>query len=324
MTSRLTRLAAASAAALSIVAGTGACAPGQLPGELPAAAAAVTSVRILPLGDSITYGLGSADLASYRVELAQRLRSAGVQVDMVGSNRSGPAGADIDNEGHSGWRTDQIAAKADEWMSTYRPDVVLLHIGTNDMRSDDKAVGAAGRLADLLDQLLAASPDVTILVAKIIGAKDQAVGGSFQRRIDNYNAQIPSIVAIRAPRVRMVDQTGVDGTDVLDMLHPNEFGYKKMAWSWYRALQPVLAPGATNWPMVRNPFLATSKYIRQHASTGDTGRWWYLRTVTVTKHGKAIHSKQWQTKRTYREKYKVKVAGRTVTKTRTVNRWSAT
>jgi len=322
------RLATASFTALSIAAGIGVAVP-VLVDERPAAAADVAPVRILPLGDSITWGMGSVQLGSYRIDLAQRLAAAGVAVDMVGSNQSGPSGSDVDNEGHTGWRIGQIAEQADAWMSAYQPDVVLLHIGTNDMRSDDRAAGAAGRLAALIDQLLAASPDVQILVAKIIGAKDQAVAGAFQRRIDAYNAEIPSIVAARSPRVHMVDQTGVDGTDVLDMLHPNEFGYRKMAWTWYRALQPVLAPGATHWPETDNPFLATSKYIRQHTAAGAIGRWWHLRTSIVDVDGKPVRVERWLTLRMYTVRYRVKVAGkgqkpRYVTRTRTVHRWSPT
>jgi hypothetical protein len=35
---------------------------------------------------------------------------------------------------------------------------------------------------------------------------------------------------------------------LLDRLHPNEFGYKKMAWTWYRALEPLLNTGGRAWP----------------------------------------------------------------------------
>ena len=331
MTSRTLRIALAALAAVSVTAAAGGC-TSILPGEQPAAAATVAPVapvaapasapvRILPLGDSITYGLGSEQLGSYRVELAGRLAAAGITVDLVGSNDSGPSGADQDNEGHSGWRIDQIAEHASGWLEAYRPDVVLLHIGTNDMRSDEKAAGAPARLGALIDQLLIASPDVRILVAKIVGARDARFGGAYQQRIDAYNASVPAVVASRGARVRLVDQTGVDGTDLLDTLHPNEYGYSKMAWNWYRALQPVLGGGGPAWPMANNPFRATSKYLR---SVGDAGRWWHLRTITVQKAGKPVQVRCWQTKRTFVERYRVEASGRSVVRTRTVTRWSST
>ncbi|GLY93033.1 SGNH/GDSL hydrolase family protein [Actinoplanes sp. NBRC 103695] len=346
MTSRTLRVVLAALTAASVTAAAGGC-TSVLPGEQPAAAATIpaatvsaatipaatvsaatvpavadvrTPVRILPLGDSITYGLGSERLGSYRVELARRLASAGIAVDLVGSHASGPRGADQDNEGHSGWRIDQIAERAPGWIAAYQPDVVLLHIGTNDMRSDEKAAGAPVRLGALIDQLLIASPDVRILVAKIVGAKDTRVGGVYQQRIDAYNASVPAVVASRGARVRLVDQTGVDGTDLLDMLHPNEFGYSKMAWNWYRALQPVLRRGEPAWPMADNPFRATRKYLR---SAGDVGRWWHLRTFTVRKAGKPVQVRGWQTRRTFVERYRVEASGRSVVRTRAVTRWSS-
>ncbi|MEV6632064.1 SGNH/GDSL hydrolase family protein [Actinoplanes sp. NPDC051470] len=343
------RLALASVVALSVVGGAGACAV-ALPGATPAVAATVAEagpetvpaaesgletqpvaedgsgpVRIMPLGDSITYGIGSVRMGSYRVALQQRLRAAGVDVDFVGSQSSGAeAGVDRDNEGHSGWRIRQIAAEADGWMATYRPDIVLLHIGTNDMRSAAEAVGAADRLSLLIGQLLAASPDVRVLVAKVVGSNDETARRMYSKQIDAYNARIPAVVASKGERVGLVDQTGVDGTDLLDRLHPNEFGYQKMAWTWYRALQPLLNVGGAPWPMTDDPFRATTKYIRLFGPAGTEGRWWYLRPVTVERGGRKAESKQWQTRRTVTEKYRVKINGKVALRTRTVIRWSAT
>ncbi|MEV6488572.1 SGNH/GDSL hydrolase family protein [Actinoplanes sp. NPDC051633] len=191
-------------------------------------------LRIMPLGDSITYGLGDPDLGSYRDELGRKLAAAGVEVDFVGSMRSGPAGTDRDNEGHIGWRIDQIAARADHWMATYRPQVVLLHIGTNDMRTDEKATGAAGRLSELIDQLLADGPEVHVVVARIVGS-DKA---DYQRRIDAYNAAIPDLVATKGGRVHLADQHAIEGDQLGDPVHPNKKGYRAMAGNWFDVLDP--------------------------------------------------------------------------------------
>lgn len=317
------RLALAAAAGLSMVAGAVVG-----PASVPAAAVAQEApapVRIMPLGDSITFGLGSVRLGSYRVELQQRLRAAGVAVDFVGSQSAGSqAGVDRDNEGHPGWEIAEVTERVDGWLATYRPDVVLLHIGTNDMRTPAKASGAAVRLSRLIDRMLLASPDVRIMVAKITGANDEKSGRFYSRNIDPYNARIPAIVSSKGPRVRLVDQTGVDGTDLLDRLHPNEYGYKKMAWTWYRALEPLLNRTGRAWPQVNNPFRATAKHIRLHSSRGTDARWWHLRKITVTRHGKRVLTQQWQTRRTTTESYRAKAKGKWVTRTRTATRWSAT
>src|SRR5689334_12599304 len=90
------RLAAVAAAASLVLLGPAATADAG-PAAEPAPTAA--PLRIMPLGDSITYGVGSSALDSYRGALFWRLADAGVAVDYVGSMRSGNS-PDPDNEGH--------------------------------------------------------------------------------------------------------------------------------------------------------------------------------------------------------------------------------
>jgi lysophospholipase L1-like esterase len=151
------------------------------------AAVAARPIRIMPLGDSITYGVGSPSSSSYRAALWNRLAvQAGYAVDFVGSQRSG-ALPDQDNEGHSGWRIDEIAANIDGWLATSQPDVVLLHIGTNDMNQNYQVDTAPQRLAALADRILADRPSATVLVAKIVPSLDAGIQG----RINTFKAAIP-------------------------------------------------------------------------------------------------------------------------------------
>ncbi len=217
---------------------------------VPAGAAVTTRpIRIMPLGDSITWGEGSATTSSYRAPLFNRLTAgAGYAVDFVGSQRSG-ALPDTDNEGHSGWRIDQIAASADGWLATYQPDVILLHIGTNDMNQNYQVATAPQRLGGLIDQILAARPAATVLVAKIVPALDATI----QARINAFNAAVPGVVASRGARARLVDLSTLAAADLKDTLHPNDTGYARMAVRWYTALEPVLGDGR-DWPLLRAPF----------------------------------------------------------------------
>lgn len=66
----------------------------------PRAAAAPASLRVMPLGDSITWGVGSPSGNSYRGFLWNELAAEGHALDFVGSGRNGPM-SDPDNEGHS-------------------------------------------------------------------------------------------------------------------------------------------------------------------------------------------------------------------------------
>lgn len=73
--------------------------------------------------------------------------------------------SDPDNEGHSGYRIDQISALADASLTRYRPNVVTLEIGTNDLNGNYQPSTATARLKSLVDQITAAVPDATVLVA---------------------------------------------------------------------------------------------------------------------------------------------------------------
>lgn len=246
----MARLAGGMSAVLAVLAGvvcTVSPAAVDASGDGPAQAGA--PLRIMPLGDSITFGSGSRTKSSYRVDLYRRLVRAGMAVDFVGSVRSGPAGAgaDLDHEGHPGWRIGQIAERLDGWLAIYRPDVVLLHIGTNDMHTDARAAGAADRLSALIGQITAARPEAHVFVGRIVGAQDAPDHGAQQRRVNAFNAAVPGIVAARGPRVHLVDHSLVDEADLADKLHPDDGGYAKMSALWCRALLRV-RPGAEPSP----------------------------------------------------------------------------
>jgi lysophospholipase L1-like esterase len=82
------------------------------------------TITVLPLGDSITFGIGSNDFNSYRQFLQTRLADDGVDTDFIGSVKSGIM-TDNDNEGHSGATIDQVSAFADAVLSQ-RPQVSQL------------------------------------------------------------------------------------------------------------------------------------------------------------------------------------------------------
>jgi lysophospholipase L1-like esterase len=207
----------------------------------PAPVAPVVPVlRIMPLGDSITYGLGSSNRGGYRVDLARRFAAAGFQVDFVGSQRAGPLGADDDNEGHGGWRIAQLAAGVSGWLAGYRPDVVLLHAGTNDLHTADSAA-AATRLGLLVNRIRRDAPTTQVFVARIIGSRRTAL----QRRINDYNADVARLVIARQdPLVVLVNQALVRAPDV----HPNDAGYAVMARNWFAAVASVDRPAAEPVP----------------------------------------------------------------------------
>jgi lysophospholipase L1-like esterase len=195
-------------------------------------------VRVMPLGDSITDGFNVP--GGYRINLWQRMAGGGYTVDFVGSGFNGPSSlGDHDHEGHSGWRIDQLDANIVNWLRTYTPRTVLLHIGTNDMNQNFDIANAPARLSALIDKIRATAPAVELFVAQITPESDPTL----ESRVNNYNAAIPGIVAQKGPMTHLVDMhSAITTGDLADGVHPNAAGYDKMGARWYSALQSV--PGS--------------------------------------------------------------------------------
>jgi lysophospholipase L1-like esterase len=215
------------------------------------AAATTPALRIMPLGDSITFGVGSSTGSSYRAVLWNLLTGAGDRLDFVGTQRSGQL-PDLDNEGHSGWIISQIAGIADSVLATYRPNIVTLHIGTNDMNRSIDVATAPARLGALIDQILRDAPDTTVLVATLVPSTDAGT----EARVVAYNQAIPGVVTQRqgqGKHVRLVDMSAVTAADMADSLHPNDNGYVKMANAFNLGVQQSLAAGWIHEPVQAGP-----------------------------------------------------------------------
>jgi lysophospholipase L1-like esterase len=199
--------------------------------------------KILPLGDSITYGLGVSDNASYRVELYKKAVAAKQKITFVGSLQSGPSMVDgmmfpRNNEGHSGWTISQVAGLIPSPALTNKPHIVLLMAGTNDMYVSPGPADAPKRLGMLLDKLTAADPQMFIVVAQITPAT------SYAAAVKTFNAAVPAIVQERitaGKHIKLVDMnTGFPMGALADGVHPSAPGYTFMAGVWYDAIKQWL------------------------------------------------------------------------------------
>ena len=112
--------------------------------------AAVT--RIMPLGDSITFGVGDESNGGYRGYLYQRLTSCGYAVDFVGSQTSGSI-PDPNHEGYPGWKAHEIRDNVYSWLRANPADIVLLHIGTNDISHGEYTPGVTAEIGQILDNI---------------------------------------------------------------------------------------------------------------------------------------------------------------------------
>ncbi len=202
----------------------------------------IATIKILPLGDSITQG--GSGYASYRRDLWFLLKDSAYKVDFIGSQDDFHEGIadnlkdfDLDHEGHWGWETGQIEAKLSGWLDDYQPNIVLLHAGTNDFDRGQSNDTTILELSSIIDTLRKNNPSVVILLAKIIPMKNKDTR-SINERIDflakRKNTKISPVV--------IVDQyKGYEPlNDNHDTYHPNVIGEGKIAKKWFDSLVPFL------------------------------------------------------------------------------------
>lgn len=221
--------------------GTGAGRNIASPGPTPARA-----IRYLPVGDSITDGYNLP--GGYRTLLWQLLvQQDGDRIDFVGSRSNGPADlGDKDEEGHGGWCIDGpcngegggdvVMPRIAGWMEQHQPDIISLHLGTNDIKKGADGAETARRLDRLVGRIYATDPDVYVIVVQIIPARADTA------KHDAYVAAVPGIAAryqAQGRRLAVVDMSRLlripdnysDGT------HPTRAGYDLMA----HALHPAVS-----------------------------------------------------------------------------------
>jgi lysophospholipase L1-like esterase len=269
--------------------------------------AVAAPVKIMPLGDSITGSPGC-----WRALLWNMLQSNGfTNIDFVGTQPPQGCGVayDGDNEGHGGALATNIVSQNElpGWLAATTPDIVLMHLGTNDVWSSLSTSTILAAYTTLVGQMRASNPAMKIIVAQIIPMNPSGCTTCAQGVV-NLDAAIPawaaSLSTAQSP-IAVVDQwTGFDdATDTVDGVHPNDSGNQKMANRWYPALAqflggtapapPTTAPPTTVPPTTVPPTTVPPTTTTVPASGGCTAVYtvtnqWpggYQTTVTVTNSG---------------------------------------
>ncbi len=206
------------------------------------------NLRIMPVGDSITAGYESNNPSlnwnGYRGPLASALQSQVGTYDYVGSQIDGII-PDPDNEGHIGKFISDIAGLITPQLQNYKPNLILLDIGANDCNTSATVSGAADRLSSLVNQIMSAEPDATLLLGQLIENGDSNDSPNGESCVQAVNNQLPSIVnalATQGKHILLVDMSAlVYPADYSDKLHPNDTGYQLMANAWDKGIQQVIA-----------------------------------------------------------------------------------
>ena len=177
-----------------------------------------------------------------RIRPSAILLSDDTGYDFVGSLSGGfmPNGNDIDHEGHSGEDSDFISINVSGFLDNNNADIILLHIGTND-------IAAAIPVADIRDSISGICSkiwqwgvindiDTRIILAKITNWSDpSSSGGLAVTELNGLLQTLGDDLFAAGNKISTVDMENalIYPDDLEDNVHPNVGGYSKMAYIWY-------------------------------------------------------------------------------------------
>jgi|GEM_PF-1372875 len=207
--------------------------------------------RIMPLGDSITCDTYHVDdrpkskKSGYRNYLWYKLRDISYSGNFIGSVTTGSAikpSFDGDNEGHPGWTSYEITESVYHFLAMNPPDVILLHIGTNDW---DRSPDGVEQILDEIDRFENDNGmNIKVILARIINRSHHS------SLISDFNDNIGQMARQRmnnGDNIKIIDMENGAGldyrSDLSDGTHPNDCGYEKMANVWFKALTGKASPG---------------------------------------------------------------------------------
>ncbi|GAD98951.1 conserved hypothetical protein [Paecilomyces variotii No. 5] len=238
-------------------------------------------LRVMPLGASITYGYKSSDGNGYREYFLDDLQADGWDVSMVGSVRHGDM-KENENEGHPGYRVNQIAQVAKKSLPR-KPNLILLNGGTNDGVDHYHVSSTGKRMNSLLDELYKAVPGTTILFSTLIPDKRAP------QEIDDINQQYRKLFAERQKAGDRIVLAEMDNGNITtknlqkDGIHPTDYGYHLMADIWYNTFGEAVEKGMLQAPAATSTSTSTATGSSE-AGTATSTDGGAVAATTTSKH----------------------------------------
>ena len=227
-----------------------------------------TSIKVMPLGDSITEGTNKYDdfaRPNYRIPLMKKLAANGFNVEALGYQKTcnadaagvqadpkyewhcGMSGQMCRTKGAAGWE-DSIDVALD---MAGEPDIVTFKIGTNDLKG---GVGNADTLfeawSNVVWKILKVRPATRIICGTVIDAPNNA---ALNTKVHAFNAKIADFIEhgdFPEGRVYLADlnsacpthdSEGAESGNYADSLHPTWTGHDKTSDCWLAKIKEVMA-----------------------------------------------------------------------------------
>ncbi|KAK8106361.1 carbohydrate esterase family 3 protein [Apiospora kogelbergensis] len=207
-------------------------------------------LRIMPVGASVTFGVGSTTGDSYRKDLLDLLKAQGTTAEMVGSRKNGKDLANNQVEATSGFVISQIAKAVQKATPQFKPNLVLLDAGTNNCNKGGDVPDAGTSVGAMIDEIYKDSPGATVVLATVLATKD-ADQDKCRVGVNTQYQVLATDMAAKKAKFVLVDMRSADGpttADLSDSRHPNDAGYAKMAKVWLKGIQEAQTKGFLTAP----------------------------------------------------------------------------
>jgi acyl-CoA thioesterase-1 len=183
-------------------------------------------ITILALGDSLTAGYGLSRTQAYPSLIAEKMRSANYQFEVI-------------NAGSSGDTTAGGLRRLPPLLRGKKIDILILALGINDAFRGVPIEQMRSNLQAIIDQTRARRPKISVVIAGMqlpLVSSDgyvRAFGEMFGAIAEkNHAALIPYLL----------DGVGGDpDLNQFDRIHPNAAGQRIVAENVWRVLEPLLA-----------------------------------------------------------------------------------
>ena len=194
-----------------------------LPAAAPAKRDPSNVITIVALGDSLTAGYGLSRKQAYPALIAEKMREAGYEFEIVNAGSSGDTTS-------GGLRRLPAILRAHKKL-----DIFILELGINDAFRGDQI---RSNLKEIVDQVRARHPDAAIVIAGMQlpdYSSDDYVGG--------FGAIFAPLAEKNRATLIPFFLEGVGGNPALnqwDRVHPNAAGQRVLAENVWRVLEPIL------------------------------------------------------------------------------------
>jgi len=176
------------------------------------------AIRAMVFGDSITAGIG------YQRAIVDAAARRGIVLELVGRS-SVPTG--LRHEGVNGRTATDAAAELPDALAAHTPDVLLVLLGANpDGGGLDAYEAALRRIV-----VRAWRFGVSVILGTVTAQPAR------QDAIDAQTARVVALVEeLGGARLRLADLSAVDGSDLIDGVHPMPSGQRKIGEGFAEAL----------------------------------------------------------------------------------------